>query len=49
MHFKVFVSDLETGIEYTVPKPDDDATFGGVGECLKDSEALERDLGRLES
>lgn len=49
MPFKVFVSDLDTGIEYTVHKSADDAVSGGAVESLMDSEVLERDLGRLES
>ncbi|KAK4816037.1 hypothetical protein QYF61_011027 [Mycteria americana] len=47
--FKVFVSDLDAGVECTLSEFANHTKLGGAVDSLKGREALQRDLDRLES
>ncbi|PKU43821.1 pol- hypothetical protein [Limosa lapponica baueri] len=46
--FKVFINDLEAGVERTITKFGDDTKLGGAVDSLEGQEALQRDLDTME-
>lgn len=45
---KIFVNDLEAGVECTISKFADDAEVGGAVDTFEGQEALQRDMNVLE-
>ena len=47
--FKIFISDLDEGIEAVLIKFADDTKLGGVADTLEVCTTIQQDLDRLES